>query len=195
MIGIRRIEEDHLTEELAAAWLDGELTGEERGGVADHLAECDACREEIAELRQLLKTRARRRRPHHYLVATAAAAAAILWVTGPIVRDNAERIRGDAGRSEGMEAIVDVISPADGAVAADVSRFVWHDAGSGVQYTLTLTDEAGSVVWTAATADTVLPLPTSVRLERDRRYFWYVDALLDGGEAATSGVLGFETSP
>lgn len=195
MTGIHRIEGHHLTEELTAAWLDGDLTGDERASVAAHLAECDACRVEMAELRRLLNTRAPRRRRRHTLVAAAAAAAAILFITGPIVRDNAERIRGDADRPEGTSAVVEAVSPADGAVVANVGQFVWHDAGAGVQYTLTLTDEAGSVVWTAATRDTLLPLPTSVRLEQNRRYFWYVDALLEGGEAATTGVRRFETAP
>ena len=192
---IESIENGHLTDELAAAWLDGELTAEERGPVADHLAECDHCREEMAELRQLLKPRKRSRRRLHLLVPAAAAAAAIIWVAGPMARDDAERIRGDSGAPEGTADVVQVIAPAEGALDAGMSRFVWHTAGADVQYTLTLTDEAGSVVWTTSTQDTVLALPPSVRLERNRRYFWYVDALLDGGETSTSGVRRFETAP
>jgi predicted anti-sigma-YlaC factor YlaD len=192
---IESIEDGHLTDELAAGWLDGELTAEERGPVADHLAACDPCREAMAELRQLLKPLKRGRRPVRLLVPAAAAAAAIIWVAGPMARDDAERIRGDSGATERTADVVQVIAPAEGALDAGMPRFVWHTAGADVQYTLTLTDEAGSVVWTTSTQDTALTLPASVRLERDRRYFWYVDALLDSGETATSGVLRFETAP
>lgn len=199
MTGIHSFEDSHLTDELAAAWLDRELVGEEKDRVAEHLAVCGRCREELAEVRRLLEPRAtgraRSRRGLRFLVPAAAAAAVILWVAGPVPRDDAERIRGDSSPSAGTADAVTIIAPVEGLVDAEVPRFVWHAAGDGVQFTLTLTDVAGSVVWTTATQDTATTLPASVRLARGREYFWYVDALLASGETATSGVQRFETAP
>lgn len=39
-----------LADETVAAWLDGELTAEERAAAIEHASECDACRELIASL-------------------------------------------------------------------------------------------------------------------------------------------------
>jgi hypothetical protein len=58
----------------------------------------------------------------------------------------------------------------------------------GATYRLVVTDEAGDVRWAASTSDTVVLLPDSVILVSGGTYFWYVDALGDGGTPATSGV-------
>ncbi len=80
-------------------------------------------------------------------------------------------------------------------VPADSVVFVWRRAGAEASYRLTVTDPAGGQMWTTATADTVAPLPASVRLARGQAYFWYVDALLPTGESATTGVQEFRTAP
>ena len=88
------------------------------------------------------------------------------------------------------------IGPTDGArVGPDGVLFLWHSAGDAAHYRITLTDEQGDVAWALRTSDTAVALPSEVRLERGRTFYWYVDALLDGARSATTGVRGFVAAP
>ena len=85
-------------DDLLSAWLDGELTGEERAAADRHLAACEMCRTELAavegarsavrSLPQLsplpgaVAPLRRRRRPAAWAAAVAAALAVALWI-GP----------------------------------------------------------------------------------------------------------------
>ena len=169
-----------------------------------HLLTCAACREEVrlgsvvrAELGAPVAQTMRPSRPRRgpwFILGAAAAAAVVFVIARPISqeRSGAPLIR---GRDEGMPVIADV-SPKPGAVVAATSlAFVWRPAGTGAQYRLTVTSEQGDVVWTGASADTLQRVPPTARLQGGKSYFWYVDALLPDGAAATSRVRRFTLAP
>lgn len=196
MTGNYSLGKDHLTAELASAWLDEALTGADAEQVAQHSADCDRCREELREVRRLMTHTAPARRGWRVLrfaLPAAAAAAAVLWMVVPATRDGAGPIRGSTG-ADGPNRVA-VISPSAGPLEALPPAFAWHPTGEDILYTITVTDAAGSLVWTDTTRDTVATLPAATQLQREREYFWYVDARHPGGEIATSGVQQFETSP
>lgn len=192
---------EHMSSELVTAWLDGELADEERARVTGHLADCDRCREEIVAVRQLLAQQpatglpVRRRRTIRYFVGTAAAAAAVWFLLVPSVRGPDSRLRDGTSADAGAVPEVMVVAPVGDGARADGTSFTWRAMGRDAQYTLTLTDAAGALLWQISTPDTAIVLPDHVRLEADRAYFWTVDALLADGDAATSGMRGFETAP
>ena len=72
--------------------------------------------------------------------------------------------------------------------------FTWRSVAEGATYRLSLTDEAGDVLWTVNTPDTTVAL-VDIMLEADQLYYWYVDALLHDGGSATTGVQQFMTPP
>lgn len=192
---------EHLSDELVTAWLDGELDVESRARVAAHLADCDRCREEIVAVRQLLVQQSatelpvQRRRPIRYLVGAAAAAAAVWFLLVPSVRGPESRQRDGTNPDAGAVPAVRVVAPGGEVERADGTTFTWRAVGRDAQYTLTLTDAAGALLWQISTPDTAIVLPDHVQLAADRAYFWTVDALLADGDAATSGLKGFETAP
>ncbi|MCH7717661.1 MAG: zf-HC2 domain-containing protein [Gemmatimonadetes bacterium] len=181
-------ETGHLTPEMIAAYLGQEVSGEERQAVQQHLLTCKECRVDLAEASEL---GAVGRRVRWLAVGLPAAAAAVLAVVllGPATRDATDDtpvLRGE--QAEGT-ARFKAVSPVDGAeVSLDSLVFRWRSEGTGVHYLLTLTDENGDVFWTAGTSDTSLALPLEVGLATGQRYFWYVDALLEGARSSTTGV-------
>ena len=193
----------HLSEELMAAWLDGELAGEERARVASHLADCDLCRAEVAAVRALLADEPaeavprppRRGRLLRYLLPVAAAAAAVWLLVVPTARQEEPRLRSGPGAEPGAVPAVVAVAPVGDAVVPDRPTFTWRAAGADAHYTLVLTDAAGAPVWRTSTPDTVVALPPDVPLAAGRTYYWTVDARLADGEAATTGPLGFRTAP
>lgn len=206
----------HLTEELAAAWLDGELVGEERARVASHLADCEVCRGELAAVRGLLgadgatddraagddaaamrpaEPPVRSRGLLRYLVPAAAAAAAIWLLVVPTGGEREPRLRSGPGREAGGVAAVVTVMPVDDRIVEAEPVFTWRAAGPDAHYTLTLSDAAGALVWQTSTADTSVVLPADISLANGRTWFWTVDALLADGETASSGLQGFRTAP
>ncbi len=69
--------------------------------------------------------------------------------------------------------------------------FVWGPAGAGASYQLTLTNDEGGVLWELDTTDTIASLPDTIELEPGAVHYWYVDALLEDGSHASSGVHSF----
>jgi hypothetical protein len=182
--------EDHLADGVIAAYVDRRLGSEERGAVASHLAECDACRAEVVEVARLVRGR---RQPWILATAGLGVAAAVLVITlvprggqppdGPVLRNG----------PDGAATIV-AISPADSLpLLPDSVRFVWRAAGMGASYRVTVMDVRGDVVWAGNTADTAVT--GDARFARGTAYFWYVDALLPDGRTATTGVRTFRTGP
>ncbi|MCL7979802.1 MAG: zf-HC2 domain-containing protein [marine benthic group bacterium] len=191
---------EHLAEEQVSAWLAGEVSDGERERIAAHLADCDRCREELVAVRRLLHgetaehSQPRRRRTIPFLAGAAAVAAALLLVLVPGARDEAPRTRSAPEADAAVMPLV-VVEPGTDGIQPEGPIFTWRTAGPDAQYTLTLTDDAGSLLWRSSTADTALRLPDDVPLAPGRTYFWTVDALLSDGETATSGLQGFETAP
>lgn len=179
----------HLAPEIIAAYLAGEASQAERREVMQHLVACPACRRDMNEARQLGTDHQPRRWAAIAIPAAAAAAVLFLLVPGQRHAPPTPSVRGPA--AEGVQQFASV-TPADGtAVAADSVVFVWRSEGSGAHYVLTVTDESGDVIWTVPTPDTALTPPRGVDLTPGRRYYWYVDALLEGARSSTTGVREF----
>jgi len=182
----------HLTPELIAAFLAREVSTEELQVVQNHLLACRACREDVDEA-ALLTAGRRPRRWVLFTIPAAAAAALFLLLPGQGVHPDGTTVRGPG--TEGVRQFAVVMPPERVAVSGDSLVFQWRSEGPEVHYVLTLTDEDGDVLWTAGTPDTVLVPPRGVGLRAGRRYFWYVDALLDGARSSTTGVREFTVQP
>jgi len=184
---------DHVRPEELAAYLDGKLRPEERQAVERHLLVCAECRQDLAEAAEL---GAGPRRSTWVTLGLPIAAAAVLAVA---VIGRGDRVPPpEAGppvlrapQPEGTRPLA-TVGPADGAgVPLDSLVFRWRSAGGQVHYVLTVTDQAGDVAWTTSTSDTSVALPSGVGLRGGARYYWYVDALLEGATSSTTGVREF----
>ena len=100
-----------------------------------------------------------------------------------------------APSSVGFEQVagLEIIRPPDGGtVRPDSLVFVWRAQSADTFYRLTLTDEAGDVLWRTSTSDTIVTPGADVTFRPGGEYFWIVDALLAGGRTATTGVRTFQ---
>ena len=191
----------HLKDDVLAAYLDRGLPKAARRAADAHLAECQACRDELVATTALLESRgASRRWVRLGAPAVALAAAAMTFMMlGPWRTTTAPRTPpGDRMRESTLVSAapehVATVAPAEGdTVPLDRVPFVWRAFGSGGTYLLRLSDESG-VRWTVDTADTTVVLPDSVRLDAGRNYHWWVDALTADGRAVTTGVRRFRTA-
>jgi len=190
---------EHLTIDLVAAYLDGDVGDEERAGVESHLASCDECRREIVEVSRALK--AERRLKPWYLagpVAAAAAVAAIMFLRPQALESPTEAVlRGTDSMTPLATTLgIEVVAPLDGStLARDDVVFMWHSAALDASYRLTVTRRDGHVAWSATLSDTTAEVPTSEVLQPGQSYMWYVDALLPDGQSTTTGVKIFSTLP
>ena len=186
-------EGEHMRPDIIAAYLNRAVAREEKEAIELHLLVCRDCRRDLAEAAEL----GQRRRAKRVLVwgAPAAAAAVLaLFLLGPFGRIGVPSggdavLRGQP--TEGTARFAALAPPEGVAVAVDSLEFAWRSAGGQVHYLLTLTDENGDVVWTTGTSDTTAVLPRSVGLQPGGRYFWYVDALLEGAASSTTGIHEF----
>jgi len=181
--------QDHLSAEIISAYLDDALGAEERVSVLRHLSACDDCRAEVVEVRRVLKSRPGLGR---WTGLGLVAAAAVMLIALPLAwggLSRTETFRSGPGPLLDGSQTIEVVSPADGSVDASVGLgFVWHAVPGGLRYEVTLSDEAGEVLWSGATSDTAIALPSTVALEVGDRLFWFVDALTEDGEAVSSGI-------
>jgi hypothetical protein len=165
----------------------------ERSRAVEHLANCETCLDELVEVGVLTGAAPRRR---GWLVPAAVAAVLALLVLGRMMEDRPDTAvlrDSDRVRSEALQEIV-VNGPADG-VHPDSVRFTWRSVAPAATYEVTVTDDAGDVVWAGSSADTAAAVPPQAGLLAHARYYWFVDALLADGQTATSGVQEFQTGP
>ena len=184
---------EHVSSEVLAAYLDGRLDGQEKAEVQAHLAVCDECREEVTEIAVALRSQARRKAWAVVIPVTAAAGIATILLAGPMGLGSGpggdQRLR--PGPAVEMEAVprVRVVAPVTGSTVEQSSVvFVWEEVGPTATYRFTLTDEGGDPLWTSETTETAVTLPEDIGLQAGGRYFWFVDALLADGGGATSGI-------
>jgi anti-sigma factor RsiW len=194
----------HLSVEELAAYVDGRLDTRDLERAESHLASCAECRAELVEIRAIVAEGVAKQAPRPVLerygrlagVLTAAAAVIIVAAiaVGRMPRNavDPERLRLDTRENRGAFALV---SPSESTVPARGSVFRWHSASTASTYRLTITDSAGTPVWSQTTGDTSVVLPDSVVLRTGARYRWYVDALGADGRSATTGVRSFTTRP
>lgn len=179
-----------------AAYLSGSLPRVEALQLEAHLSNCWACRQEVTGARRLLRSRPRGLR--WLLVPAAAAAGLALLLIGPSPGrgPGREALRGDRNQRQESAIPLAVVSPAEGdAVKVGGPSFVWRAARGEPLYRVTIADQAGRTLWTGETSDTTLAPPPGLRLDRGRRFFWYVDALDVEGRSVTTGTRSFHTAP
>ena len=83
-------------------------------------------------------------------------------------------------------AEVTLVSPAANAEFTHDTRFVWRSVRGATDYVLQLLNEAGEVVWSQVSTDTMLVLPASAPVIGGMRYSWLVRANLRDGTTANS---------
>lgn len=189
--------DSHLSSEDVAAYLSRAVSEEERQRIESHLATCGACCDEIVALgHDLSESRARWPMAVRVGLAAAAVLAGVLLLgprLGLFFSDQEPAFRGSQAALEtALRPSIQALAPGSGsAVARDSVLFVWRPAAADAFYSLTLTDREGGLIWRGNTRDTLLALDPDVRLDQGEQYYWYVDALLDGGESPTTGVHRF----
>ena len=190
----------HLRDHVLAAYVDGTLAASARAMADTHLVECVACRDELVAMSSLVRSSSRSRRVVRFAAPTAAVAAALLvavlgpWRAAPRSSTPNERLRETTSVAAGPRVMP--VGPTEGGmIDQDSVRFIWRSEPRDAGYRLTVTDEGGAVRWTMNTSDTAVGLPDSVRLDRGRTYYWYVDALGRDGRTRTSGLRRFRVAP
>lgn len=192
------MDNEHLTEEEIGAYVDGVIAPEERERLESHLAECSTCVDTTVSASGSLNSWRRKGRRRVYMPTIAAAAVIGLLAVGLSVGDDAssdpERFREPATslQDESVQSIETVFPAEGGTLLASEPGFGWRSVEPDALYRLSLIDAAGDVVWNGSTRDTVLSLTSRVLLTPGVGYFWYVDALLEDGASATSGVRSFQ---
>lgn len=200
---------DHPSESTLAAFLDGELGTNERPQVEAHLEKCATCRRALADavdvlgastgaastVEPALSTR-RRRVPMlaigMVLAASVAGVMVLRRAPSPLADVDESSAEGEARLRDAAQPTLDerisqisVIAPPNGAERlGEHPSFAWRSAKAD-HYSFRLLTEDGTALWSNETADTTLTLPSHVRLERGRSYFWRVDALAAGIVAST----------
>lgn len=190
---------EHLSSEEMGAFLANSLSDSERDAVERHLVECAECRSELVQGQRAVASapQSKRLRQSRFVLIGGLAAAAVLLITlmprDASVRPGTPVERDASGLTLPAAARVEIVSPpVNGELDTSSRMFTWKRDGSSA-YNLTVTDESGRTLWSGSTSDTTITLPADVRLERDTRFFWYVDALRSDGRSITSGVNAFRT--
>ena len=177
-------EMSHLSPDQVAAYAERRLNDADLSSVERHLADCSDCRRDVAHVVRLLRPAQRR-----WIVRSARLVAAAIIVV-VFVR----LIPGDASEPAIRDPVrdgnaIDVLGPDSlETVAGGPLRFVWRPVVPGTRYDLTITDQSGSRVFSVGSADTSIALPDSVRLDAERTYLWFVDALRPDGRSVSSGM-------
>jgi hypothetical protein len=174
---------DHPSPHELAAFVDGDLSTDDRNRFLRHVSECEACRTEMREVVALVEGR----RPRWRRAAgPVAALAATLVLLVPLLRLGPDEV--DVVRSTTFEAespAIALLDPREEIGSADPIRFTWHALGEGLTYQLVLSNDDGEIVWRATLSDTVATPGPGLRLPQGR-YSWQVEALLEDGGVARS---------
>lgn len=185
--------QSHLEPHEVVAYLERTLPPPERARIEAHLAACEDCSNEIAEVWRLWRPGVK---PASWLPVGLAAAAVIAVVV--LLRpagNGAETPAADVLRGSERASAVITVAPADSAVVQGRPVLVWRPVAGATGYRVTLSREDGDSLWTGSTGDTTAAIPAGVALVRSARYFWYVDVLLPDGQSLTSGIHEFTTGP
>ncbi len=82
----------------------------------------------------------------------------------------------------GPSIAIPLYAPAETALADSARVFLWSGNPDATQYLFELSTAGGNLLFAAATTDSSLALPDSVRLAPGASYFWYVRATTPRGE-------------
>lgn len=154
-----------------SAYLDGALSGAERSRVEAHLADCMACRAEVAAVAQVLRTAPSRRRLVLPIGVAAAAVLAVLIVPALDRTADPGRFREPAVTTAAPPLAIEPRGTVE-----SVHAMVWSAVPRAARYRVLLLDARGAAVWRVETTDTTAVLPDSVRRADGAAYFWKVEA-------------------
>lgn len=193
----------HLTTNDVSAYLGTRMHDSDRRRLEAHLADCDECRAELLEVRSMLRTappRSRSRRPLPGVLGAAAAAAILIsvqWRVSPRADPDADTalVTERAVLSDVRRDSVEVVAPqADANVTKNALNVAWRRGADDTQFTVTLMNARGDVLWTTRTRDSTVVVPDSVSLAPGAAYVVYVDALRADGTSARSGPRSFSVT-
>ncbi len=185
---VREMIAPHLDPERIAAYVDSTLDRTFRPEVEAHLADCQRCRREVAEISRLVRTLPRRRSWH--TIGPLAAAAVLLialgvWQMIPNAPESDAVLREPAITTAPAPVPLEPV----GSVARVDSVF-WTSVPGADRYRLTLFDDGGVVVWETEGPDTASLLPPDVPMEQGS-YFWKVEARTGFGRWVDSDLVEF----
>jgi hypothetical protein len=166
-----------------ASYLDRGMAAADRERVEDHMVDCAECRENVAEAEQLIRKVQRPRHLAQFAALAAIAATAFIVFVPQLTRQSLDRVTRDAPAAAALSSYEPAVS-----VAQQPARFVWAAAAGATAYRITLSAADGTTVWSATVSDTTAVLPTSVVLEPQTRYVWFVDATLPDGSSQSTGL-------
>jgi hypothetical protein len=179
----------HLSDERLAGFIDGTLSSADRAAVESHVADCPVCRAELVAASRTTATAPSpaRRRPPLTAIAAAAAAVIVIVVAQRRLWQPAEApLRVGRSASAVDAATLRVVTPKGDVVTPGRIAFVWHRSDAAVEYTITVQNTDGRVLWSSRTPDTSVALPDSIVPTSGTVLHWYVDGLrVDGGTVGT----------
>lgn len=183
-------QETHPSAEQIGAQLEHRLAGREREALLRHLETCEECRRELAEASRLLGMGLPGRRRILVPVATLLAASAAFLLLARVAPDGDRTAVVEQAQRQAQPDLVEpivVVTPADDEVVTGrTAVLTWRADGRDAMYRVTLQDDAGRVLWTGNTRDTIAAIPDSVTLVQGNAYYWSVDALRPDGRSTTS---------
>ena len=186
----------HLTSTEMAAFVDATLSPEERVRAERHLAECDACRDEVASCARLVST-APVEMPRRGRWRVLVPIAAVLLTAVLLRRQTApEQNTGTLERAvEGDASGIVLVRPEAGRVLRpDELRFVWRPIEGSAGYRMIIKDTTGATVWSQDASDTSYVAPASLPLRPGAPYVWRVDGQRADGSTASSAEIGFRVA-
>ena len=168
----------------ARKYAAGTLSGEEERQFEDHMLGCATCQLEVrlaVGVHQTLDRTAAdtpsrslwRRIP---AVAVAAAAALVLLIAWPDRPAEVDEMIHRAP-TEDISLVPIPVEPSGRVEEARV--FVWHGVYGAERYRVTITDSAGTRLWSEETSDTVVLLSGQISLVPGTLYHWNVEARVD----------------
>jgi hypothetical protein len=179
----------HLDPAEVAGYVGGTIAGDARRRVERHLADCEACAEEVAAIARLARPSAA---PRWLPYAAVAAVLAGLLVFGP---RGDSRDSDDTLRDGGPAAAITVLAPPDGAVLDGPATLVWRSVPRAVTYRVLVTGSDGDSLWAVHTSDTAVRVPPVPNVDTVTLRHWYVDALLADGSSLSSGMRSYRARP
>lgn len=186
-------------DEALAALAAGELAGDDRRELLQHLAACGRCRAAVASLARVFEdpavakptttaARAGGRRLHRLVIPAAAAAAILVAVLArPAANSPSDPVHRASDVT--LAAIPVPISPLGTVERPGALR--WGAVIRADRYRVTLYRADGSTLYQLELPDTATPLPDSVPLPAGPRYLWKVEARTGWDRWTTSELVSF----
>ena len=194
---------DCLDELVVADFVDGRLDTGARGRVVAHLLSCARCRSVVkatsglaAETTVTDQVPARRWRRWSIPLGLAAAAALVLLLLPGGDEDGAPPILREPTNARNQQAAAQQRSTAPRPIAprgpvARVDQLLWASVPGVERYRVRLYSEAGDVLWTTETTDTLIAATRIPALAPDTPYLWMVEAQTEWRRWTASELVEF----